>query len=354
MVELGSREWSEGFALMARVLITGANGFVGARLAQVLARRGENVTCLVRTTSRLDRLQGGGFRFAYGDVTDPKSLTAPLADQDYVFHVAGCTKSLRPRLMYQVNEEGTCNVMAACAQQTRPPVVVSVSSLAAAGPSPRGRLRVPEDPLCPVSHYGMSKRGGERASEQFADRVPITVIRPAIVFGESDPISFDLFRLPARSRLHTVPGYLPNRFSLIHVDDLVELMILAAERGRRLPAPDARGQATSSQGYYFAACPEHPTYYQLGRLVAQALGHWVGVLPFPTMAVWLVATCGELFGQLRRRPLFLDLDKAREATAGSWACSPQVALDDLGLTFPVSLLDRMRQTIRWYHEQGWL
>lgn len=339
---------------MARVLITGANGFVGARLAAVLASRGDDVTCLVRTTSQLNRLEGGNFKLAYGDVTDPESLQAPVAGQDYVFHVAGCIKALRPRLMYEVNEAGPRNVLAACAKQPRPPVVVTVSSLAAAGPSPRGRLRTPEDPLCPVSHYGMSKRAGEKAAEQFADRVPITIVRPAIVFGASDPVSFELFRVPARSRVHTVPGYLPNRFSIIHVDDLVELLILAAERGRRLAPPGSNGKATSTQGYYFAACPEHPTYYELGHFVARALGHWVGVLPFPTMAVWLVATCGEAIGQLRRRPLFLDLDKAREATAGAWACSPQAALDDFGFTFPVSLLDRMHQTVRWYREQGWL
>lgn len=339
---------------MARVLITGANGFVGARLAAELVRRGDEVTCLVRTTSRLDRLKGDGFRLAYGDVTDPASLVAPTAEQDYVFHVAGRIKALRPRQMYEVNEEGTRNVIAACAEQPRPPVVVSVSSLAAAGPSPRGRLRMPEDPLCPVSHYGMSKRRGEMAAEQFADRVPITILRPAIVFGEWDPVSFELFRIPARSRLHTVPGYLPNRFSIIHVDDLVEVMLRAAERGRRLPPPGNRGKTPCTQGYYFAASPEHPTYYQLGRLVARALGHWVGILPFPTMAVWLVATCGEMIGQIRRRPLFLDLDKAREATAGSWACSPQAVLGELGMTFPHSLLDRMRQTVRWYREQGWL
>ena len=178
---------------MARVLITGANGFVGARLAAELVRRGDEVTCLVRTTSRLDRLTGDGFRLAYGDVTDPASLVAPMAEQDYVFHVAGCVKALRPRQMYEVNEEGTRNVIAACAKQPRPPVVVSVSSLAAAGPSPRGRLRMPEDPLCPVSHYGMSKRRGEMAAEQFADRVPITIVRPAIVFGEWDPVSFGFF-----------------------------------------------------------------------------------------------------------------------------------------------------------------
>ncbi|MEN6494800.1 MAG: NAD-dependent epimerase/dehydratase family protein [Thermoguttaceae bacterium] len=339
---------------MAKVLITGANGFIGSHLAAALVQRGDQVTCLVRKTSRLERLQTEGMTLAYGDVTDPGSLRAPLAGQDFVFHVAGCTSALDPQLMYQVNETGVRSVLTVCAEQPKPPVVVTVSSLAAAGPSPRGRLRIPEDPLCPVSHYGFSKRAGEKVAEEFADRVPITVVRPAIVFGEGDPVSLELFRIPAQFRAHLVPGYLPSQFSLIHVADLVELMILAAERGRRLAASGNDAKAAGTEGYYFAVCPEHPTYHQLGALVGRALGHWVAVLPFPTALVWLAATANEVLGRLRGQPLYLALDKAREATAGSWACTHQPVIDDLGLTFPVPLVDRMRQTIEWNRERGWL
>lgn len=339
---------------MAKVLITGANGFIGSRLAATLVQRGDQVTCLVRKTSQLERLQTASVTLAYGDVTDPDSLRAPVAGQDFVFQVAGCTRALDSQVMYRVNETGVRNVLSVCAEQPRPPVVVTVSSLAAAGPAPRGRLRMPDDPLCPVSHYGFSKRAGEKAAEEFADRIPITVVRPAIVFGEGDPVSLELFRIPARFRSHLVPGFLPSRFSLIHVDDLVELMIVAAERGRRLAPPGKNDKAAGAEGYYFAVCPEHPTYHQLGVLVARALGRRIAVLSFPSAMVWLVATANEVLGRFRGQPLYLDLDKAREATAGSWACTHQPVADDLGLTFPVPLVDRMRQTIQWHRAHGWL
>ena len=55
---------------MAKVLITGSNGFIGSHLAEALLARGHEVTCLVRNTSRLERLRPLRVRLAYGDITE--------------------------------------------------------------------------------------------------------------------------------------------------------------------------------------------------------------------------------------------------------------------------------------------
>jgi len=83
-----------------------------------------------------------------------------------------------------------------------------------------GKLKTEADPLSPVSHYGHSKRAGERAAARYADRVPITVVRPSIVLGEADVLGLPLFRSIARWGVHAVPGFRRPRFSLIHADDL--------------------------------------------------------------------------------------------------------------------------------------
>ncbi len=301
----------------------------------------------------MQRLPNEGLKLVYGDVTDCSTLRSPVSGQDYVYHLAGCTLALEPQLMYQVHESGTRNLLSVCAEQASKPTVIFVSSLAAAGPSPCGRLRLPEDPAVPVSHYGRSKLAAEKIAEQFAERLPITIVRPAIVFGETDELCLDLFRVPARLRLHLVPGFRSFRISLIHVTDLVELMVLAAERGRRLGADEGAKESSATGGYYFAACPEQPTYGEFGRLVARALDRRVAIMPCPKSLVWLTAAGGHLMGRLRGKPPVLGLDKARETTAGSWACSPQRAIEQLGLSFPVSLLDRLRQTVQWYRDHGW-
>ena len=65
----------------------------------------------------------------------------------------------------QVNGEGTWNVARACAAQPQPPVLIAVSSVAAAGPIGEGSVRRESDPPAPVSDYGRSKRAAELAAE---------------------------------------------------------------------------------------------------------------------------------------------------------------------------------------------
>ena len=220
---------------MAKVLVTGASGFIGTHLVSALAERGDEVTCLVRRTSRVEPLREAGARFVYGDVTDRASIVPAVQGQQIVYHVAGCTAALAARKFYYVNQRGVANIAQACAGQTTPPILITVSSLAAAGPSHDGAPMTERHPSRPVSHYGHSKRAGERAAEHFADRVPITIVRPPIVVGERDRLALPLFRSVARFGVHLVPGLDQRRFSLIHADDLVQLLILAAERGKRLP-----------------------------------------------------------------------------------------------------------------------
>ncbi|MCE5267440.1 MAG: NAD-dependent epimerase/dehydratase family protein [Planctomycetaceae bacterium] len=338
---------------MANVLVTGATGFIGTHLVATLAARGDTVTCLVRKSSRIGGLRQAGAELAYGDVTSRDGVNSAVAGRDIVYHLAGCTMALQPRYFYLVNQHGVANVARACAGQTTPPVLVVVSSLAAAGPAMDGRPKTEADRPSPVSHYGHSKRAGERAAEAFADRVPITVVRPPIVLGQGDRMGLPLFRSIARLGVHLAPG-LQRRFSVIHADDLVQLLILAAERGKRLPAR-SESQSYRPDGYYFAASEEAPTYADLGRLVGEALGrHLVVIVPTATPLVWMVAWAGEAISHLRHDPLFMNLDKAREINAGSWICSAEAAAQQLDFSVGAPLLERLRQTAEWYRQAGWL
>ena len=340
---------------MSRVLVTGASGFVGFHLAEALIARSDEVTALVRKTSQVDRLKSLGVPLAYGDVTDPESLPGALAGKSIVYHVAGLTRTLRVKQLYEVNEQGLRNVAQACADQATPPVLVLISSLAAAGPSPQGRLRVEADPPRPVSHYGRSKRAGEKAAEEFADRLAITIVRPPIVFGEGGGASYQMFKAVAQWGIHPVPGYRSRQFSVIHAADLAHALILAAQRGSRLP-PAARGETDSNTpGYYFAACGEHPTYGQLGRMIGRALGRSRTLaIPLGHLPVQLAGGVGELIGRIRGRQVIVNLDKAREATAGAWACSAEKARHELGFAVDVPLFERLRQSAEWYRREGWL
>lgn len=332
---------------MARVLVTGATGFIGSRLARALVARGDEVTALVRPTSDRSKLEPLGVRFAEGNVTDPGSLRGPAAAAQVVFHLAALLKQPWHPEFLTTNATGVGHVADACAAAEVPPVLVTVSSIAAAGPARQSRPAREADPPHPVSQYGDAKLRGERAAIERAARVPVTIVRPPIVFGEGDRTALPMFKAVARG-VHPVPSGDPTA-SMIHVDDLAAALVAAADRGERVPA-----EATPGAGIYYAAAEEITALSEVGRMIAAGLGRSVRIVPAPRALTYVAGAAVEAVARLRGRAGIMSRDKAREASAGSWACSSAKARRDLDFLPAHPLAERLHQTARWYRDQGWI
>jgi len=348
-----------------RVLVTGASGFIGFQLVSTLVARGQQVTCFGRRPTgdsrdeqverwRLAEFEKMGVATVYGDMTQPESFRGAVEGRSVVYHLAGCHRALHKATFYAVNATGTRNLAQCCAEQPRPPVLVFVSSMAAVGPSTNGLPRGETDPPAPVSEYGRSKRAGELAAQEFADRVPITEVRPSIVLGEGDRQTYPVFRSVARFGLHAVPTWRPHHYSVIHAADLATMLILAAERGKRLAPAGCNGDSCA-QGFYFAASDVNPTYAELGRMIGEALGRRrTRIVRFGPMWLFLLSSAGELRARILRRQGFANYDKAREIRAGGWMCSARAAAEQLGFAVAAPLSERLRQTAQWYRAHGWI
>ncbi len=339
---------------MARVFVTGATGFIGGHLVAALCRNGHDVTCLVRPTSRVEYLERLGVRLAMGDVQDPASVERAVPAHAVVYHLAGRTKALSYKQLLAVNHGGVEHVVRAAAAQSRPPVLVIVSSLAAAGPSTADRPRCEQDPPAPVSNYGWSKFEGERAAARRAADLPISIVRPPVVLGEGDRAGFLMFRMIARRGLHLVPAMGSSRISLVHVADLIHALLAVAHQGRRLEA-GCTAEDYFQSGVYFAAADEMPAYAELGQMIGRTVQRdHVPVVHAPRVAVRMAAWACEGFARVRRRPSLLNYDKFREATAGSWTCNTARIRTELGVRPGRSLQERLQQTTDWYRRQRWL
>jgi nucleoside-diphosphate-sugar epimerase len=338
---------------MATVLVTGATGFIGGHLTRSLVEHGHRVRCLVRKTSNIDPLRRLHVECVEAHLLDHEGLAQAARGVDCVFHLAAVTSAFRRATLMEVNGQGCANVASACAAQPNPPVLVVVSSIAAAGPTRRGSIKTEHAPPNPISNYGRSKRAGELAAAHYADRVPITVVRPGIVFGAGGMEMLPMFRSIDRLRIHAVAGLHSPPLSVIHVSDLVELLDRAADRGQRVAA--AAHNHACGRGYYFACRGEYPDYFEFGRLLHQALGHrYTSFVHFPEPIPWLFGGVGELLGRVRGKPHSLNIDKIREAVAPSWACSCEAARRDLDFAPRQTLLEQLRHTAGWYRDHGWL
>ncbi len=337
---------------MAKVLITGATGFIGAHLAKVLRDAGDEIVCLRRPTSNVARLEEYDVEFVTADVTKADSLPAALNGVETVYHLAGLVKAFRRADFDHVNVAGTRNLLQAAATQPTPPTVVVVSSLAAAGPAPEDRPLTEQDLAQPVSLYGKSKLAAEEAAREFAADVPLSIVRPPIVFGEGDRDVFEMFKPIAQHGLHVVAGSGSGRFSLIYAGDLATAIHRVAQTGERVPTD---GDVTTGTGQYYAAHQDHPRYTELGDIIGAALQQEkVRVLKMPLPIAWMAAGASEFFGRLRRKPQILNFDKIREARAGGWSCSAEKAKRQLSWSPAATLSERLEQTAQWYFDEGWL
>ena len=335
---------------MQTIFLTGGTGFIGRHLVDRLLARGCAVRCLMRSPDRAEHLRREGVRLVPGTLEDVDGWRADLAGCDAVIHAGGLVAARRRHDLFQVNGAAVGHLADACAACPTPPALVQLSSLAAAGPAPRRDLpRDEADAVAPVSVYGASKRAGEVELERRAERLPITILRPGIVFGEHDTKVAAMFQSIARFRLHVRMGFRDAPLSLIHATDLADLAVAAAHGGERLTT------GAPGSGIYNACDDrEHATYGALGRKIARALGRSVLVVPLPVTLAWPASFAVEAFWNLLGQPSIVSPDKLREATAGSWAASAAKARGQLGFAPAAPLDARLRQTADWLRAHGGL
>ncbi len=351
--------------------ITGATGFIGERLARKLVERGARVRCLARPNSRRETLKELGVEFVEGDLENPEALTTGATGATAVFHLAGVTREMRGADFMRVNRDGAERVAKAClaaAESGTTPILTFVSSLACAGPAPKGypgdalydecRLLVETDLPRPISPYGRSKRAAEETLQTYADRLPITAIRPPYVVGAGDRESAPLFRLAKRFGAFVEPGWRDRYFSFVPGDDVANVLIAAVERGERMtrttldPLADDPTRC-SGAGVYFATAPKPIRFSEFGQMIGRAFGRAkTKVYKIPPLGV---AGAGLLCEGAKKalgvRP-GMDWNKAIEALRGPWICSGAKATAGLGVAIDEDLTPAIERAARWYEETG--
>lgn len=191
------------------VAITGATGFIGRSICDLLHDAGWKLRALLRTEARASALEGTVDEWVRGDLDDRDSLQKLTADCFAVIHCAGAVRGASRQAFDRVNVDGVRNLVDAILACRRTPRLLCLSSLAAREPG--------------LSFYAASKRKGEQLLEQQAGALNWIALRPPAVYGPGDRELLPLFRLMAKG-IAPVLGDRDARFSMIYSRDIAGLV----------------------------------------------------------------------------------------------------------------------------------
>ena len=327
---------------MPIAFVTGANGFIGSHLVRELLKRGYEVRCLVRHTSDLSALRGLKLALYVGDVRESATLITPLKNVNYVFHLAAELMVTSREEFEQTNTRGTINLLEATEKVASQTIerFLFVSSQAAAGPAPDPTPIDEDSPLKPISWYGTSKQKAEDAVHGYAERLPVTIVRPAAVYGPREREFSQTYGF-VEKRLQPQIGLQSKKYVvMVYVGDLVNGIIEAAESNNTLNQT------------YFLNHPDILTSKDTVQTIAKAMNKSSGLLiPVPLFLISLMAPIAELVYHFTRNRPQLTRDKARELSQRFWVANPSKAKQDFGWEASFPLLEGMMQTIPVYREE---
>lgn len=219
-------------------MVTGGTGFIGANVVRVLVDRGYQVRALVRPNSDRRNLAGLPVELVGGDVRDLDSVRTAVAGCGLVFHAAALYSFwVRPRqLIYQINVDGTRNVLQA-ALEAGVERVVYTSSVAALGLREDRRPadeETPVDPRTIVGDYKRSKYLAEQVALAFARErgLPVVIVNPTFPVGPYDVKPTPTGQVVRDFLRRRMPAYVDTGMNVVAVEDVAVGHVLAAERGR--------------------------------------------------------------------------------------------------------------------------
>ena len=323
-----------------RILVTGASGFIGSHLIDVLSKENKyEIAVLARNPEKIKNLEEKGVEVRIGDLTDKKSLRGVTKNIDVVVHLAAHMRfHTKWEKLFSTNVAGTLD-LANDALENGVTHFIYASSTEAIGPVEV----IPADekhPLNPVYQYGISKVMAEKILNKLREEkeLPVTILRPTGVYGPGDLyVTLSTVRAVKNGKLKQLPGKGDKYVHFTYVDDVVQGFIKAIENPQK-----AIGET------FIIASDDYYTYKDAFTIIADILGvdppQKSVPVPLAYVAMWFMEKANKIrgiddFGT--HASVVKDMTKNR-------AYSNKKAKEVLGFQPKYTFSEGMKITIDWY------
>jgi nucleoside-diphosphate-sugar epimerase len=323
-----------------KVLVTGAPGWLGTRLVEMMRQRNMDVRCLVvpdADDTLLKKLGAGIFR---GDLLKSESLKGACDGIDTVFHCAGLIHPDKTKELYRINKDGTGNMLAEAVRAgSKKFIYVSSNSVGGVNVS-RDKLLTESDAPRPYMHYGMSKQKAEDiVNKAFRDgAIKTTIIRPCWFYGIRQPERQTRFFRMIKKGNPIVFGDGNNLRSLSYIDNIVDALLLIDQKA-----------ISNGKTYWIADARPYSTI-QIYQTIAKLLD----VKDFkPLFVPGIVSALFRMAdSMLQAVGLYIKEVHVAGEMDRDIACSIETARRELGYEPKVDLEEGMKRSIEWCRANG--
>lgn len=313
-----------------RILVTGANGFVGSALCEEFSRRGYQVHGAVRAVDELALASAP--LVSIGDIGADTDWGAAVRDIDTVVHIAARVhvdsgESDQALADFRRVNCAATKALAKQAAQAGVRRLVFISSAKVNGDATANAPFTEIDPPRPLDAYAISKFEAERALAEVASQtgLEVVIVRPPLVYGPGVKANFrNLLRAVDRGFPLPLRG-IDNRRSLIYLGNLIDVVARCVEH------PDAAGKT------YLVSDGEDVSTPELIRRLASAMNRPALLFSLPQPLMKLAAMASGRGDAITRLTESLQLDSSRIRNELNW-------------TPPYTMRQGLHETVRWYRQ----
>jgi nucleoside-diphosphate-sugar epimerase len=326
-----------------KVLLTGATGFLGRRLAPRLVKEGHSIVALVRATSNREGLPEET-EFVEADLFDIQTLEEGVGDSEVVIHMAAYFDFYPSDcdLLYRTNIDGTKNLMNACVG-TSVERFIYCSTTEVIGP-----VRYPpgneDTELNPQFDYSKSKMQAEQVVREISNETGLDhiILRPTGIMGEGDLYTaFEAIEAVNEGALPVLPGDGEKHLMYTHVDDVVDGFTRAVT-------------SKSALNNTIILCPDEPlTYNELFEFVGETLGVDIPKRRVPTSLAKIGIGILSPFKNRQKNTFLWHAQTVQSMDEERWYQNDR-AKRLLAWEPKITMREGIRRAIEWYYENGYL
>ncbi|MDP4012382.1 MAG: NAD-dependent epimerase/dehydratase family protein [Candidatus Nanoarchaeia archaeon] len=330
---------------MKTALVTGATGFIGRHLVKELLKQGYKIKVLARNLKSTEDIE-----VIKGDITNPNSLKGITTGVDYVFHLAALTNTPQGTrnpyaLFRKINVQGTVNLLKECKDIKKFVYFSSVDALGIIQNEVLDERSIGN----PTEPYEISKYESELEVKKFQEEtgIPVTIMRPAMVYGEgevADAMKINVAVLQmckmVKKFMFPIIGSGKNKLPFTHVNNIVQASISA------IKTKDAEGQT------YMLADERSYSLNEVVKTIAN-----IERVRFPSIRIpKIIAYPAAIFFEILNKIIGINPPLTRSGI--SYITSNRLfnikkAKKELNYK-PIDLKEGLKRTIEWYKFKGYL